>query len=214
MLRHVLTLGCCRRSNSFFSSSLMANTFRRSFANDFVAQDFTFPGKRRLDEVVKLPLLRVERKEILEEVWSTQHAETSNAVGAIFSDTDNNTIRHRARQCPTFIWPVRRDEGYFVMLSQWQENHCLFTFLDDYKKNPAMANPWLVVSLYDEFVAEHRLSLVRGSFSPPHLTRGECTRLVGLLHRFYVQDNFYRTVEDFTLRPKTFDATKHLTTCP
>ena len=139
--------------------------------------------------------------------------ETSAAIGAIFSDRDHNTISHRSKQCPTFIWPVRRDGGYFVMLSQFQENHCLFTVLEDYKKNPATANPWLVVSLYDAFVTQHKISLVRGGFSPPHLTRSECTRLLGLMHRYYVHDNFYKTVEDFNHRPKAFDATRHLSTC-
>ena len=135
-------------------------------------------------------------------------------MGAIFTDRDHHAIQHRSRQCPNFIWPIRRDGGYFVMLSQFQDNHCLFTFLEDFKRNPGAADPWLVVSLYDEFIVEHDVSLVRGGFSPPHMTREEASRLVGLLHRYYVDDNAYRTVEDFNLRPNTFDPTKHFSTCP
>ena len=151
---------------------------------------------------------------MLEKIWHTQHEETNSAVGEVFEDRDYNTIMHRSRQCGTFVWPVRRDQGYFVMISQFQENHCLFTFLEDYKKNPAMANPWLCVSLYDEFVDRHKIALVRGAFSAPHLTREESLRLLNLMFRYYVQDNFFKYVEDFNLRPNQFDVNRHFSMCP
>ena len=52
---------------------------------DFVKHDFTFPGKRNLDEIVKLPLLKVESKEALQEIWNTQHAVRERRLkGSIF----------------------------------------------------------------------------------------------------------------------------------
>ena len=77
-----------------------------------------------------------------------------------------------------------------------------------------MANPWLCVSLYDEFVDRHKIALVRGAFSAPHLTREESLRLLNLMFRYYVQDNFFKYVEDFNLRPNQFDVNRHFSMCP
>ena len=41
---------------------------------------------------------------------------------------------------PVFIHPVFKGEGkFFMVISQFQDNHCLFTYLEDYKKNPQTA---------------------------------------------------------------------------
>lgn len=44
---------------------------------------------------------------------------------------------------PMFVLPVQREGGHFVLLSQVQDRHCLFTYLEDFKRNPATAQPYM-----------------------------------------------------------------------
>lgn len=69
-----------------------------------------------------------------------------------------------------FVYPVFRDGGYFMLLSEFQDMCFLFTFLEDYRKNPKTANPWMSLTLYDEFVQDKGLGLLRGDVAA-QLTR-------------------------------------------
>ena len=56
-------------------------------------------------------------------------------------------IAERKRRCPRFLYPVRKGAGaFFTLYAEWQDNFCIFTFLDDYRRNPATAQPWLRAS--------------------------------------------------------------------
>ena len=61
-----------------------------------------------------------------------------------------------------FIYPIFREGGYFMLLSEFQDSCFLFTFLEDYRKNPKAANPWMSLTLYDEFLVDKDLGLLRG----------------------------------------------------
>lgn len=45
---------------------------------------------------------------------------------------------------------------------EWQGKQCFMTFLEDYKKNPSMAQPYLTLSLYDELLDTKDIVLMRG----------------------------------------------------
>jgi GNAT superfamily N-acetyltransferase len=175
------------------------------------ANEHSFPGTRRLDEVVKLPLLRLESAEDVRKIWETQHThETEGAVGAVYSKAEFEAYKHRSIRHSMFVLPVRREQGFMTMLMQFQGNACLFTYLEDYQKNPQTAMPWLAIHLFDDIMATHGLCLARGEFSKPHLTKPEAKRLLALMHRFYVHDDFYQKVVEFNDAPDRFDFTRHL----
>lgn len=102
-----------------------------------------------------------------------------------------NLLRARAATCPFFIFPVRRKGGHFVMLAQWQDNVCLFTFLEEYKKNPHSAEPWAAMTMYNELVNTHGVALSRFDYNPLHISKVEAKHLMELLRIFYVQGNQY-----------------------
>lgn len=64
-----------------------------------------------------------------------------------------------------FIFPVYRDSGYMMVISQFQDMCFLLTYLEEYRKNPAAANPWMSVTLYDEFIPDKGIGLLRGDVS-------------------------------------------------
>ena len=134
-------------------------------------------------------------------------------VATTMEEGEYNLLRSRAVTCPFFILPVRRDAGHFVMLVQWQDNVCLFTFLEEYKKNPHAAEPWAAITMYDELAKTHHVALARNDYNPLHLTKVEAQRLMELVRIYYVEGNQYRMVEDFNHRPDSFDYERHIREC-
>lgn len=51
---------------------------------------------------------------------------------------------------PFFIFPVRKHSGYYMLLAQNQEKSFIYTYLEDYKKDPNNATPYLVITMFDE----------------------------------------------------------------
>lgn len=134
-------------------------------------------------------------------------------VATTMDEGEYNLLRSRAAICPFFVIPVRRDEGHFVMLVQWQNNVCLFTFLDEYKKNPHAAEPWAALTMYNELIPTHNMALARSDYNPFHLKKPEAQRLMDIVRVYYTQGNQYEMVEAFNHRPDTFDFERHLREC-
>ena len=118
---------------------------------------------RKLGDIVKLPLLRKEQAPRIKEIWAEYHSNRADAVARTLEETQATLLVDRAQAAPLQLHPVRRGEGHFLLLSQFQHRkHFLFTFLEDYKKNPALARPWLTMTLHDDLVKDRGLVLVRG----------------------------------------------------
>lgn len=45
---------------------------------------------------------------------------------------------------------------------QWQDKYCLCTYLEDYKKDPAAAMPYLTFTVFDDMVEKKSVALMRG----------------------------------------------------
>lgn len=75
-------------------------------------------------------------------------------------------LLQNAQNAPMFIFPVPQGDagagGYFTMVCQNQQKSFILTFLEDFKKNPTNAAPYLVLTLFDELVRVKQLALLRG----------------------------------------------------
>lgn len=69
-----------------------------------------------------------------------------------------------------FVLPVFRDKGYMTLISQYQDICFLITSLEEFRKNPTAATPYLSMTLYDDFIHDKGLGLVRGDVGI-HLTK-------------------------------------------
>ncbi len=58
------------------------------------------------------------------------------------------------------------------MLCQFQGRHCLVTYLEDFKTNPGGAQPFLTLTLFDDFVQKKGIALLRGEVTN-QITREE-----------------------------------------
>ena len=87
------------------------------------------------------------------------------------------------------------------------------TFLDDYKQNPQMAQPWASVHLFDELLATKGVGLVRSEVVAERLTTDEAAHLLLLVRKYYGTDSYDRPYT-FNHAQRHFSMDKYLETCP
>ena len=164
---------------------------------------FSFPAPRSLESIIKYALLAREPPAVVKEVWNAYHDPRLDAVGSTWSAAEYAGIAERKRRCPRFVYPILKGDGkYFNLIAEWQDNFCIFAYLDEYKRSPGHAEPWLSVALYPDFVTSKGVVLVRGDYSG-HLTKADATHALNLMRHFYFTDP--RHVETFNKDPAAFD---------
>ena len=171
---------------------------------------FSYPSPRTLQEITNLPLLEVEDSNSIKSIWETHHESQETCVSGTMTGKQYDTLFERLGESPYFVLPVKRDDGHFILLSQAQEKHVLFTYLEDFKNNPESARPDLAVTLYEDFKSSKDLVLVRGDISDM-MTKAESTSILHLFTKFYFSD--YEWVNTFNNQPNEFDFEKHLENC-
>ena len=79
----------------------------------------------------------------------------------------------------------------------------MFTYLEDYKKSPESAVPYLVVTLFDELKVKKGVVPVRGDIIDLKLTKKEAEVLMMAYLVHYIEGGLYEeTVETFNHRPE------------
>ena len=79
------------------------------------------------------------------------------------------------------------------------------TFLEDYRKNPMGALPYVTFTVYDDFVKSKQIALVRGDVSHK-LSCKEAGELWRLIKRFYLEEmGSFDVVVTFNERSHEFD---------
>ncbi|KAH9102773.1 hypothetical protein LEN26_006808 [Aphanomyces euteiches] len=179
---------------------------------------FHFPSPRSLQSLVKLDELEKEAPDAIRRIWNDYHDDKTDAMGRVLTQNEFRTLVDRAKKCAFFVFPVYRvnkdtnEEGYFTMLSQFQDKCFLLTTLDAYRENPAQAPPCLTVSIFDDLVSSKELALIRGDVANL-LDKDEASRLLDSLIQRYVNDAHYSTVESFNLKPQEFSFDAYLEEC-
>ena len=90
-----------------------------------------------------------------------------------------------------FIHPVKRASGHFLLVSQFQENSILFTFMDEFKRKGFLAPPYLIVTMFQELRVSKELALVRGDVMDGLLSRKEAETIWKNLLTFYLNPDLY-----------------------
>ena len=148
-------------------------------------------------------------------IWEGFHEGRPELSGSSVSAEEHVRIIERAKESPLFIFPVRRDKGHFILFSQFDKQHSMFvmTFLEEYKSNPAAAQPWLSVTLFDELLTSKALGLLRVEAAPERLVKAEAAHVMSLVRRYYGTDNYDR-VWTFNHAERHFDIEAYLSSCP
>jgi ATP synthase mitochondrial F1 complex assembly factor 1 len=105
---------------------------------------------------------------------------------------------------PFFVQPVFRDDGYFMLVSQFQKPaHFLLAYLEDYKMDPSAATPLLTFSVFTDYAANKDVALVRCDILNPSIQGTEGRKVVESVLLNYQQD--FPGVQTFNERPAHFD---------
>ena len=173
---------------------------------------FSFPAPRTLDSIIKLPLLERESPARIREIWNEYHDSRLDSVATVWGVDEMAAVRERRARCPRFVIPVLKGDGkFFTLVSQWQDNFCIFTFLEDFRRDPSRAEPYLSLAVYEDLAPRHGLVLVRGDFSG-HLTKRDAAHVLNLLRFFYFAEP--KWVETFNRDAAAFDFTAFLAAVP
>jgi ATP synthase F1 complex assembly factor 1 len=76
----------------------------------------------------------------------------------------------------------------------------MLTYLEDFKRHPLIANPYLVLTCFDELVPSKDLALLRGDVIS-HMSRLEGAAIMEQVLSSYLMDSEYETVRQFNFEP-------------
>ena len=171
---------------------------------------FTYPCPRKLREVIKMSLFEKESASTIKTLWTEYHASRPANVSSVITSTQYLTLNKRLKESPFFLFPLKRQSGYFFILSQSQEKSNLFTFLETFKANPGNATPYFVLTLFDELIFMKGLVLVRGDVIDHLITKAEASLLLRSYMAYYIESGLYEEVHKFNHSPATFNHENHV----
>lgn len=118
----------------------------------------------------------------------------------------NDSSNHQWNGSPFFVQPVFREDGYFMLISQFMEpSHFVMAYLEDYKMDPVRAQPLLSFSVFDDYAEEKDLTLVRADILNKGIEDAEGLKIVqNMLDKYSLEDE-YMDVYAFNKKPETFD---------
>jgi hypothetical protein len=168
--------------------------------------NFTYAGPRKLSEIMKLSLLNDMSPSEITNIWQTYHNDKEQVHGLSVDSVLGRSILARAAQCPFFIHPLFRNDGHFMLLSQFQSpNYFLFAYLEDYRSDPINAKPLLTISIFNDMAEMKGVTLIRCDIFNRGIHENEGLRICNYLLNDYAQETEYKTVHTFNKLPDAFD---------
>jgi len=196
------------------SNPVLASAVRRQFirqsnlltCRSSRAFSFSFSGPRHLNDILKKELVENKSSTEVADIWYSYHENKENVHGLVLKGKDAKNLLSRAVSSPFFVQPVFRENGYFMMVSQFQEpSHFLMAYLEDYQMDPAGAQPLLTFSVFDDFSEDKDLTLVRADVLNRGIEDDEGLKVVQNMLDGYIRDDEYLSIDGFNNKPDTFD---------
>jgi len=98
-----------------------------------------------------------------------------------------------------------------MLLSQFMSpHHFLLAYLEDYKLDPARAQPLVSISIFEDLVESHGVSLVRCDVMNQAVSDHEAYRVVSALMESYKKEEEFMAVQTFNLAPERFDVDDYI----
>ena len=93
-----------------------------------------------------------------------------------------------------------------MLVSQFFEpSHFIMAYLEDYKMDPAAAQPLLQFSVFDDYAESKDLTLIRADVLNRGIDEGEGLKVVNSMLANYKDDDRYLNVRAFNSMPDSFD---------
>lgn len=93
-----------------------------------------------------------------------------------------------------------------MLMSQFQQpSYFLLAYLEDYKMDPAAAQPLLTLSIFDDYADKLDLTLVRCDVINKGIEDNEGLKVANCLLDSYQNDEEFDAVKSFNKKPDAFD---------
>lgn len=156
-------------------------------------------------------MIKGKTAEEVSSLWTDYHADKEDTIGFCCNGNEAKFIIERAAGHAFFIQPIFREDGFFNLVSQFQNpRHFLLCLLDDYQQNPSSANPLLTVSVFDDLHDSHGLGLLRGDVINKGINSQEANKVIQNLFDVYVDDEEFESVRRFNKEPDKFDVDDYM----
>eukprot|EP00591_Stephanopyxis_turris_P004443 CAMPEP_0195521462 /NCGR_PEP_ID=MMETSP0794_2-20130614/18731_1 /TAXON_ID=515487 /ORGANISM="Stephanopyxis turris, Strain CCMP 815" /LENGTH=179 /DNA_ID=CAMNT_0040651025 /DNA_START=169 /DNA_END=708 /DNA_ORIENTATION=- len=156
---------------------------------------------------MKTDLLQDKNKQQIIDIWKEYHADKKDTYGKVLDGEAGKNVLQRAKQCPFFIQPVFREEGFFTLVSQYQSpSYFLMAYLEDYKVDPTNARPLITFSVFDDLATSHDVTLIRGELINKGIENWEGKKIINNMLEAYANDEDYEVgALPFNKTPESFD---------
>mmetsp|Transcript_10208 Transcript_10208/g.21507 ORF Transcript_10208/g.21507 Transcript_10208/m.21507 type:complete len:226 (-) Transcript_10208:284-961(-) len=187
-------------------SSLPKRQFSPSFGWSKRCFSFSFAGPKKLHDILKKELVEDKSRTEISDLWYTYHESKDNVHGLVLGGKETKALIPRAAISPFYIQPIFRDDGHFMLVSQFFEpSHFIMAYLEDYKMDPTAAQPLLSFSIFDDYADDKDLTLVRADIMNNGIDEGEGLKVVKAMLDNYKNDDEYLNVRAFNTKPDSFD---------
>lgn len=185
-----------------FRRKLVLSCYRRSSPRRFLS--FSLPTPRTLDQVADVDKLLQEKPEDIDKIWRAYHSDKNHCLATTLDAATHNYILAEAKKSSMFIFPVMKEGGYMWMLSQFQDQLFLLTYLEEFKSNPGNAQPWYCLNFYPDLLQSKKLGLQRSDFLP-NLNSEDAHMLTKLIVKSYQDPEARKMISTFNHKPELFD---------
>jgi len=164
------------------------------------------PGRKGLDDIVKLSLLEAAPTEVVTNIWHNHHQQYPMYWGRVMPSTAYLAMRPRLSACPYFVIPVFRDKGLFNVVTNFNTDIIGVVPLGEFQKKGDHAVIHMTVQFFTELSQSKGLVLVRCEIQDKVMTKTDCVFLTQMLLKYYTMPALYEAyVETFNRRPHAFD---------
>ena len=91
-----------------------------------------------------------------------------------------------------------------MMVTQSQGKSFVLTWIDEYRRSPQSANPYMVLTCFDELCRSKDMALMRGDVIS-HLSRDEGQIVMEMMMDCYLDATLYEKVRQFNSSPGSFN---------
>ncbi|CAI5777235.1 ATP synthase mitochondrial F1 complex assembly factor 1 [Podarcis lilfordi] len=164
-----------------------------------------FTKNKTLDSILNVEMMKRKKPDEIKQIWK-QYYSGEDTVYAVIPGKTFDLIWKRVQDCPSFLYPLPRKEGYEFFVGHWSGPELHFTSLINVQSRGESAPTQLVLYHYPELQEEKGIVLMTGEMDPRFLTVTEAQCLASQVQLFYATDReeTYRLVEEFNHRPNEF----------
>ena len=160
---------------------------------------------KKLEDILKVDQIADKCKEEIGHIW-TEYFKSKQSISAVIPSEIYDRIYTRAESCPTFIYPLVKEQGYEFILAQFQDNQCFFTSLLNYQVHGENA-PWQMnLTHYTELKDDKGIVLMLGEIDQDKMNILEAQCLAQQLQMFYAtsDEERFNLVYMFNNEPNKF----------